>query len=92
MTKAEFIEAVQGAEGVPELTKKETTALVEAVFEQVAGAIADGGRFSFPGFGTFTVRRRAARKGRNPRTGAVITIKASSTVAFKPAPSFKDSL
>jgi DNA-binding protein HU-beta len=92
MTKAEFIEAVQGAKGMPELTKKETAALVEAVFGQVAGAIKKGKRFSFPGFGTFTVRKRAARKGRNPRTGKAITIKASATVAFKPAPSFKDVL
>lgn len=92
MTKAEFIEAVQGAEDVPELTKKETTVLVEAMFEKISGAIAADGRFSFPGFGTFTVRKRAARMGRNPRTGAEISIKASATVAFKPAPSFKDKL
>ncbi|MBM4372953.1 MAG: HU family DNA-binding protein [Deltaproteobacteria bacterium] len=92
MTKAEFIEAVAGAKGMPELTKKEVTALVEGLFAQVEKAIAKGKRFSFPGFGTFTVRKRAARKGRNPRTGKAINIKASSTVAFKPAPAFKDKL
>ncbi|HEV8722741.1 MAG TPA: HU family DNA-binding protein, partial [Candidatus Binatia bacterium] len=45
-----------------------------------------------PGFGTFTVRGRKAREGRNPQTGAIIHIKASRTVAFKPAPSLKKGL
>ena len=49
-------------------------------------------RFSYPAFGTFTVRNRKARKGRNPQTGAEIKIKASRTVGFKPAPTLKSSL
>ena len=47
-------------------------------------------RFSYPGFGTFVVRTRKARKGRNPKTGAEITIAESSTVGFKPAKNLKD--
>ena len=49
-------------------------------------------RFAYPSFGTFTVRTRKARKGRNPQTGEEIKIKASKTVGFKPAPTLKNSL
>ena len=49
-------------------------------------------RFAYPSFGTFTVRSRKARKGRNPQTGEEIKIKASKTVGFKPAPTLKSSL
>ncbi len=87
MTKAELINTVSG-----DYTKKDAEAVVNAVFETIKGTLADDGNFSFPGFGTFKVKSRAARKGRNPRTGAEITIKASKTVTFKPAPSFKGSL
>lgn len=91
MTKAELIDAVKG-QGPDGLTKKDTAAIVEAVFETLRGAITKDGRFSYPGFGTFTVKSRKARDGRNPRTGAPIQIPASKTVGFKPAPAFKDAL
>ena len=55
-------------------------------------AISNGGRFSYPGFGTFTVRERKARTGRNPRTGEAIKIPKSKTVAFKAAPGLKGDL
>ena len=87
MTKAELISAVSG-----DYTKKDAEAVVGAVFETIKGTLASDGTFSFPGFGTFKVKTRTARKGRNPRTGAEITIKASKTVTFKPAPSFKGDL
>ncbi|MBI1822553.1 MAG: HU family DNA-binding protein [Nitrospirae bacterium] len=58
----------------------------------MAKGIKKNGRFSFPGFGTFTVRARAARKGRNPQTGETIKIKASKSIKFKAAPSLKRSL
>ncbi|MCA9520377.1 MAG: HU family DNA-binding protein [Myxococcales bacterium] len=89
MTKAELIDAVRGAQGV-NLTKKDTEVLVNALFEAIKKAIAKDKRFSYPGFGTFSIRARKQRKGRNPRTGDEITIKASKTVGFKPAPKFKD--
>jgi DNA-binding protein HU-beta len=89
MTKAEFIGTIQGSS---EMSKKETAQVVDAVFEAVAKAIKKDGRFSYPGFGTFSVRKRAERKGRNPRTKKEIVIKASKTVAFKPAPSMKEKL
>ncbi len=91
MTKAELIDAVK-AKGPEGLTKKDTAAIVEAVFETLRGAITKDGRFSYPGFGTFTVKSRKARDGRNPRTGEPIKIPASKTVGFKPAPAFKDAL
>ena len=74
------------------MTKKDTAMIVEAVFETLRGAITKDGRFSYPGFGTFTVKNRKARDGRNPRTGEPIQIPASKTVAFKPAPAFKEAL
>ncbi|OIP32919.1 MAG: hypothetical protein AUK47_19950 [Deltaproteobacteria bacterium CG2_30_63_29] len=90
MTKAELIEKVyEGADG---LTKKQTADLVDSVFAALSDAVRSGNRFTYPGFGTFTVKDRAARDGRNPRTGDAIKIPSSRTVSFKPAPKFKDTL
>ena len=91
MTKPEFINEVVRTSGGG-LSKKDTEALVDAAFGVVGKAIRDQKRFAYPGFGTFTVKQRAARTGRNPRTGAAIKLKASQTVAFKPAPTLKGSL
>ncbi|MBN1946479.1 MAG: HU family DNA-binding protein [Bradymonadales bacterium] len=91
MTKAELIDAVKAA-GPDKMTKKDTAAIVEAVFDTLRGAITKDGRFSYPGFGTFTVKHRKARDGRNPRTGAPIQIPESKTVSFKPAPAFREAL
>ncbi len=90
MTKAELIDKIYGLQF--DLTKKEAEQVVTAVFEAIRDEVADNGRFSFPGFGTFTTRTRQARTGRNPRTGGTIKIAASKTVGFKPAPKFKDAL
>ena len=94
MTKSELIDAVNAAaaeKGI-DLTKKDTRALIEILFETVADSIADEERFSFPDFGTFNIRHRKAREGRNPRTGEPIQIPASNTVSFKPAPKFKEDI
>ena len=89
MTKADLIDSVHAtADG---LSKKAVGELVDATFGALAGAVREG-RFSYPGFGTITVKNNAAREGRNPQTGAKIKIPASKTVRFKPAPKFKDSL
>jgi DNA-binding protein HU-beta len=87
MTKAELIDAVKG-----ELTKKQAADLVEAVFCTLKTNLKKDGRFAYPGFGTFAVKNRAARMGKNPKTGAAIKIPASKTVGFKPAAAFKDTL
>lgn len=89
MTKADMIDAVAKA---AKLSKKTGGCAVDATFEILARALKKDKRFQVPGFGTFLVRSRKARKGRNPQTGAVITIKASRTVRFKPAPALKKGL
>jgi DNA-binding protein HU-beta len=92
MTKAELVTAVHGAAKTDGLSKSAINDLVDTLFGELGKAIKKDGRFSVPGFGTFSVRKRAARTGRNPRTGATLKIKASKTVAFKPAPSMKKGL
>jgi len=90
MTKADLIERVQASHGG--LSKRQVALLVDAVFDQLARAIRKDKRFQMPGFGTFTVKRRAGRVGRNPRTGAEIQIAPTKTVGFKPAPELKSAL
>ena len=91
MTKAELIDALYSKfEG--EITKRTVTELVDGVFENAAAAIKKEQRFSYPGFGTFVVRKRKARKGRNPQTGEAIKIKASKSVGFRAARAFKEIL
>ena len=91
MTKAELIEAVAGAKTVPDgLSKKAVQSVIDATFEEMKKSVKKEGRFSFPGFGTFNKKKRAARTGRNPQTGDKIKIKAQTTVTFKPAQALKD--
>jgi DNA-binding protein HU-beta len=90
MTKADLIERVQSSR--PDLSKRQVAELVDAVFDNLVRAIKKDKRFSMPGFGTFTVKRRAARVGRNPQTGAEIQIAPTKTVGFKPAPELKKAL
>jgi DNA-binding protein HU-beta len=89
MTKAELIEAVAKSAKISKSTAGEA---VDATFDNIAKAIKKSRRVQVPGFGTFTVRSRKARKGRNPQTGAAISIKASRTVGFKAAPVLKSGL
>jgi len=91
MTKAELIVAVAGQYNGT-ITKKMAGEIVDTMFDTIRKAIKKESRFSYPGFGTFTVRTRKARKGRNPQTGAQITIKASKTVGFRPSRELKQSL
>ena len=82
MTKAELIEAVARATGQP---KRLVTRTLKVAFDQIARSIRRDKRFWMPGFGTFSVRRRRARAGYNPRTGSAMTIPKASTVGFRPA-------
>ena len=91
MTKSEFIDQVIASVDA-ELSKKDAAEILDSVFSVIGKTIKDEQRFAYPGFGTFTVKERSARKGRNPRTGAAINIAASKTVGFKPAPGLKQSL
>ena len=87
MTKAELIEAV--AKTNKNLSKKAVAEIMDATFDTMAKTLKREGRITYPGFGTFSVRKRKARTGRNPQTGETIKIKASRTVGFKPAPALK---
>jgi len=89
MTKTQFIDRVAASGG---LSKKDAESVLEAVFATMSKAVCEEKRFSYPGFGTFTVKDRAARQGRNPRTGETMAVEASRTVGFKPAPGLKDRL
>jgi DNA-binding protein HU-beta len=92
MTKDELIIAVIKSCKGDELSKRLVSDIIDSTFENVGKSIKKDKRFSYPSFGTFTVRNRKARMGRNPQTGAEIKIKASKTVGFKPAPTLKSSL
>ena len=89
MTKEELVEAVAKSANITKLAAGDA---VDATFQGIAKAIRKNKRFQVPGFGTFTVRSRKARKGVNPQTGDVISIKASRTVGFKAAPVLKKGL
>ena len=89
MNKAELIDAVAEATG---LGKGEATAATDAVLNSIVKTLAGGGQVSLTGFGTFNVRERAARAGRNPQTGETIQIKASKSPGFKAGKAFKDAV
>jgi DNA-binding protein HU-beta len=89
MTKAELIEVVAKGARLP---KKKAEDTLDIAFEQIARAIRRDKRFWVPGFGTFTVRRRRARAGYNPRTNSPMTIPAARTIGFRPAPELKKGL
>ena len=91
MKKGEFVKAVAGDSGT-ELAAKDVEKVVAAVFREMGRAVSGSNRFAWPGFGTFVVKDRAARQGRNPRTGESMKVKASRTVTFKPAPGLKAGL
>lgn len=89
MTKQELVEAV--AESA-DLTKANATAAVDAVFESISEALSEGDQVSLVGFGTFKVRTRAARKGRNPQTKEEIDIPESKVPAFTAGKKLKDAV
>lgn len=89
MNKTELISAV--AEKA-EMTKKDAEKAVNAVLASIEEAMAKGDKVQLVGFGTFEVRQRAARTGRNPQTGKEIKIAATKVPAFKPGKGLKDSV
>ncbi len=92
MNKAQVIEAIQKAYG-PETTKKVAADALATVLDVIAkGVKKDKAGVQLIGFGTFKVSARKARKGRNPKTGAAMTIKASKSVRFTPSSVLKKSL
>lgn len=88
--KAELVEHVSNS--VDDLTKRQAGEAVDAVFEAITRQVQGGDRCTIPGFGSFQVTERAARKGRNPSTGETIDIPASKSVRFKAGKDLKESV
>jgi len=89
MNKNDLVSAIADS---CDMTKSDAACAVDAFTEQVEKALKKGDTVSLVGFGTFSVRKRNARTGRNPRTGETIKIKASKVAAFKPGKALKDAL
>ena len=89
MNKTELIDSIAKNAG---LSKKDAEAALQATIESIETALTKGDKVSLVGFGTFEVKKRAAREGRNPATGETIKIKASKAPAFKAGKEFKDKV
>jgi len=89
MNKGELIDAVSAQTG---LAKAEATRAVDAVFDTITTTLKSGDTVALVGFGTFSVKSRAARSGRNPRTGETIEIAASRVPGFKAGKALKDAV
>lgn len=89
MNKSELIDIVAAK---ADITKSTAGAALEAVLDGITDALKDGDSVTFVGFGTFSVSPRAARDGRNPRTGETIKIAASNLAKFKAGKALKDAL
>jgi DNA-binding protein HU-beta len=89
MNKGELIESVATSAG---LSKADAGRAVDAIIGSIAGALSGGSQVSLVGFGTFTVKHRKARQGRNPRTGETIQIKASNVPGFKAGKALKEAV
>ena len=89
MNKADLIDAIASA---ADINKSDAGRALDAVIDSITEALVKGDQVSLVGFGTFTVRDRAARTGRNPQTGAPIQIAAAKVPAFKPGKALKDAL
>jgi DNA-binding protein HU-beta len=89
MNKSQLADAAATKAG---LDKKQMSTALDAVLESIQGALESGEKVSLTGFGTFEVRERAARTGRNPQTGEEMQVAASKAPAFKPGKGFKDAI
>jgi DNA-binding protein HU-beta len=89
MNKGDLIEVVSGDAG---LSKAEASRAVDSVIGAITKALRGGKQVSLVGFGTFAVKKRAARTGRNPRTGEAIQIRASKVPGFRAGKALKDAV
>jgi len=87
MTKADLVEEVSR---VTELTRKDSEVIVDTLFESVIKALKNGDKLEVRGFGSFRVRQRNARVGRNPKTGEKVEVPAKRVPYFKPSKELKD--
>ncbi len=86
MTKADLADRIYEKIGLP---KKEATAIVETLFNSMKNILSEGESIKITGFGTFLVRKKGERKGRNPKTGEELKIEQRVVVTFKPSLQFK---
>ena len=89
MTKADIAENIQA---ITDLTKKESAVLMEAVFSIMKKTLESGENLKISGFGSFIVKKKADRRGRNPQTGEAMTIEARRILKFKPSGLLKDAI
>jgi DNA-binding protein HU-beta len=89
MNKSNLVSAIADDSG---LSKADAARALEATTSAISGALSNGGSVTITGFGSFLVRSRAARSGRNPQTGATIQISASKLPAFKAGKLLKESV
>ena len=89
MTLADLVERIYENVG---FSKKEAAEIVESVFEEMKQALQEGDKIKISGFGNFVVRRKAARKGRNPQTNETIVISSRKVLTFKPSQVLKAAL
>ena len=89
MNKSELIDELATKS---EVSKKQAAVMLEALISTVTETLSDGDQVVLPGFGTFSIGLRAARKGRNPKTGETIEIKASRVAKFKAGKGLKDAV
>jgi integration host factor subunit beta len=87
MTKAELIEDVTQA---TELSRKDSETMVETLFESIVHSLRNGEKIEIRGFGSFRIRQRKPRIGRNPKTGARVEVPAKKIAYFKPSKELKD--
>ncbi len=87
MTKADLVEIVAKE---ADMTKKDVEQLVEIIFDSIVSTLNKGEKIELRGFGSFRVRERNARKGRNPKTGEPVEIPAKRVAYFKPGKDLKD--
>lgn len=89
LNRTELIEAVSGDTG---LTRQQSEAALDAIVYEITSGVRSGTPVRITGFGTFKLRERAARRGRNPQTGAAVRIKASKGIGFSPGVKLKSDL
>ena len=89
MTKAELIETVASQS---RMTKKSTARIIDIIFDNIGRAVKSETRFSYPRFGTWSLRSRKARRIRNPKTNELMRLGESRTIGFRPAKELKQTL
>ncbi len=90
MTKSELIQRL--AERNPHLYLRDVEKIVDTVFDEITGALANGDRVELRGFGAFSVKEREARTGRNPRTGETVQVEAKRLPFFKTGKALREAL